>query len=67
MHDIVVMFYDRLLDDETLADYFVDSDMQALVQHQTNFISSVMGGPGGVSDARLRRSHQSLNIDTNAF
>ena len=67
VHDIVVMFYDRLLDDDALADYFIDSDMQALVQHQTNFISSVMGGPASISDARLRSSHQSLKIDMDAF
>lgn len=57
VHDIVSAFYDRMLDDDALADYFIDSDMEALVKHQTNFISSLMGGPGGVSDARLYEAH----------
>ena len=44
VHDIVSAFYDRVLDDDALADYFINSDMEALVKHQTNFISSLMGG-----------------------
>ena len=67
VHDIVSAFYDRVLDDDALADYFMNSDMEALVKHQTNFISSVMGGPGGVSDARLREAHAGLGIDRASF
>lgn len=67
VHDIVSAFYDRVLDNDALADYFINSDMEALVKHQTNFISSLMGGPGGVSDARLYEAHVGLDIDRAAF
>ena len=67
VHDIVSAFYDRVLDDDALVDYFINSDMEALVKHQTNFISSLMGGPGGVSDARLYEAHAGLNINRAAF
>ena len=67
VHDIVSAFYDSVLDDDMLADYFINSDMETLVKHQTNFISSVMGGPGGVSDARLRDAHAGLGIDRASF
>lgn len=67
VHDLVSSFYDRLLDDEALADYFINTDMETLVKHQTNFISSLMGGPGSVSDDQLLQAHKGLEIDQASF
>ena len=47
--------------------YFEESDMRALVDHQTKFISSVMGGPASYSDEALQRVHASYRIERAAF
>lgn len=59
---VVSAFYDRILDSESLAPYFENTNMRVLIDHQTQFISTVMGGPGIMSDDVLRRVHAPLNI-----
>ncbi|MEM6547634.1 MAG: hypothetical protein AAF713_07790 [Pseudomonadota bacterium] len=36
--------------------------MAALIDHQTKFISSMLGGPASFSNHRLRLSHRNLAI-----
>jgi len=62
VHTVVETFYDRVLEVDDLADYFAETDMERLVAHQTKFISSLMGGPGEVSDQRLLEAHAALAI-----
>lgn len=64
---LVLAFYDRLLDSPRLAPYFADTDMRTLVDHQTKFVASLMGGPASFSDDVLRRSHRNLKINKEAF
>lgn len=64
---IVLSFYDRVFDSEVLAPFFEDVDMRRLVDHQTKFVSYVMGGPASFTDDHLRRSHERLAIDDAAF
>jgi hemoglobin len=64
---LVLTFYDRVLASAPLAPFFVDTDMQRLVDHQAKFISSVMGGPSSYSNAALREAHAHLNVDDRAF
>lgn len=64
---IVLDFYDRALDNDVLAPYFEDVDMRRLVDHQTKFVSYVMGGPASFADDHLRRAHERLGIDDPAF
>ncbi|MFW6027513.1 MAG: group I truncated hemoglobin [bacterium] len=64
---IVSEFYDKLLDSETLSPYFANTNMRMLIDHQTQFISMVMGGPGTISDDVLRRVHAPLNISREHF
>lgn len=64
---IVMTFYDRVLDSDVVGDYFIDVDMAALIDHQTKFISSVMGGPASYSDEALERIHANLEIEKPAF
>ena len=67
VHAVVEKFYDRVLEEDSLADFFANTDMEALVAHQTKFISSLMGGPGHVSDRHLRDAHQRLGISEADF
>ena len=64
---IVMAFYDAMLDSEEIGPYFDDVDMAALVDHQTKFISQVMGGPASYSNEVLEQVHRRLNITQQAF
>lgn len=64
---IVHAFYEKAIDSDVIGPYFDDVDMRALVDHQTKFIASVMGGPASYSDEVLRKVHAPHNIDQAAF
>jgi len=59
---IVSAFYDKVLDSPRLQRHFAAADMRTLIDHQTKFISSVMGGPASFDDEALRRVHAPLGI-----
>lgn len=67
VRQVVSSFYDKVLDEDSLAHHFENTDMRRLIDHQTQFISSLMGGPGGVSDDILRRVHENLSITKSDF
>lgn len=64
---VVMSFYDKVLDSEVIGPYFEDVDMRRLMDHQTKFISSVLGGPASYSNDALRQLHAHLAIDAAAF
>ena len=41
---IVLTFYEMVLDSERIGDHFENVDMARLIDHQTKFIASLMGG-----------------------
>jgi hemoglobin len=62
-----MMFYDKVLDSEVIGDWFEGVDMRRLIDHQTKFISQVLGGPVAYSDEQLQNLHQPLAITPEAF
>ena len=64
---IVMDFYERVLDSDEVGHHFDDVDMARLMDHQTKFISSTLGGPIAMSDERLRVVHQQINITDKEF
>lgn len=64
---VVSSFYDKILDSPVVSGYFANSDMKRLIDHQTKFISYLMGGPASYSNDALERAHAKLNIDEKAF
>ena len=64
---VVSEFYERMLESPNLAGYFANTDMRRLVDHQTKFIASLMGGPAEFSNEALERAHARLNIDQASF
>lgn len=56
---IVMSFYDKVLDSETVGPYFEDIDMKALIDHQTKFIAQVMGGQWNIPMKCFNLSTQS--------
>jgi hemoglobin len=64
---VVSALYDRILDSEILQKHSADVDMRALLDHQTKFIASLMGGPAPYTDQVLQRLHAPLNISRTEF
>ncbi|WP_147105623.1 group 1 truncated hemoglobin [Tateyamaria sp. syn59] len=59
---VVMTFYELVLDSDEVGHHFDDIDMPRLIDHQTKFISSLMGGPSAMSDDRLKAVHQTVPI-----
>ncbi|MDU8946715.1 group I truncated hemoglobin [Ovoidimarina sediminis] len=64
---IVMAFYEKVLDSDIVGPHFDDVDMPRLIDHQTKFISSLMGGPSAMGDDRLRHVHMRLKITGGEF
>lgn len=64
---VVMAFYERAVDSDIIGGYFEGVDMRRLIDHQTKFISSIMGGPASYTDKALRQAHAHLSIDRRAF
>ena len=64
---IVTLFYDKVLESPLVARHFAGVDMPRLIDHQTKFLASLMGGPASISDDALRRAHARLGITMEEF
>jgi len=64
---VVMTFYDLVLDSDVVGHHFDDIDMPRLIDHQTKFVSGLMGGPASISDDRLRVVHQHIDIKAEEF
>lgn len=64
---IVLDLYDRLLDDDDVGPFFDDIEMARIVDHQTKFVSSLMGGPASYTDEQIRKMHARLVISDAQF
>ena len=59
---VVRNFYHKILDSEELAPYFDNVNMEKLMSHQTNFISTALGGPDNYTGLDLKKAHAPYNI-----
>jgi hemoglobin len=64
---VVMSFYDKILDSPVTSPYFANTDMKRLIDHQTKFIASMMGGPASYTNEHLERVHAHLGITEPAF
>ncbi len=64
---VVHAFYDKLLDDDDLADFFDGVPMDRLMDHQVKFLCKVLGGPDNFNGRALKAAHANLDIDEEAF
>jgi len=64
---VVMAFYEKILDSDITGPYFDDVDMPRLMDHQTKFVASVMGGPASYTDEMLKQLHRRLNVTDEAF
>ncbi len=56
----VEIFYERLLDDDRVKEYFTDVNMDRLQGMQRAFLSMVLGGPDEYEGRDLRAAHEHL-------
>jgi hemoglobin len=64
---VVSDFYRRVIDSPVVGDYFRGVDMRSLIDHQTKFIATLMGGPASYTNEHLARVHAHLGITDQAF
>ncbi len=64
---VVLTFYDKVLDSDQIGDFFDEIDMSRLVDHQTKFISSLLGGPAAYTDDSLKQIHAHIGISDQDF
>jgi hemoglobin len=64
---VVMSFYEKMLDSPVTNPYFANINMKRLIDHQTKFIASMMGGPASYSNDHLERVHAHLGITEQAF
>lgn len=59
---VVLAFYNHVLDSDDIGPFFDDVDMSKMVDHQTKFVASLLGGPASYTDVQLRNLHAHLDI-----
>lgn len=64
---IVMRLYDKLLDDDDVGPFFDEVDMPRLIDHQTKFVSSLMGGPASFTDTHIEAAHRKFTIRDEHF
>ncbi|MDR6225232.1 group I truncated hemoglobin [Desmospora profundinema] len=65
---VVNEFYDRMIMDDRVNHYFLDTDTDALRNHQIDFfLKYVLGGSSHYKGNALRMVHKGLNISSEAY
>jgi hemoglobin len=64
---LVDVFYQNVMSDDSLADFFKNVPMGQLKNMQKEFFSIALGGPSEFSDFKLSHVHQGKNIKTAHF
>ena len=64
---IVMALYDKLLDDDDVGPFFDDVDLPKLIDHQTKFVSALMGGPASFTDGHIQRAHAHMIVSNEHF
>ena len=64
---LVDEFYERVLDDPSLAPCFVGVDLARLRAHQRTFIAAAIGGPDQYTGRALSEAHAQLEVSDAMF
>ncbi|MGM0590057.1 MAG: group I truncated hemoglobin [Halobacteriota archaeon] len=59
---VVDRFYERVLADESLEEFFDGVDTQRLRAHQTSFLCAATGGPTEYTGESVREAHAHLDL-----
>jgi hemoglobin len=65
---VVDYFYSELvLKDDTVNQFFTETDMEKQRAHQTKFISFALGGPNQYSGQSMAKAHEGMNLQPAHF
>jgi hemoglobin len=65
---VVDYFYHELvLKDETVNQFFKETDMEKQIRHQAKFISFALGGPNQYSGKSMAKAHDGMNLQPEHF
>jgi hemoglobin len=64
---VVSAFYDKALESDLIAHHFEQVEMPKLIDHQTRFISFLLGGPASYTEEHLSHVHERLGITLAEF
>jgi len=67
IRSVVQDFYQMVYYDHQLQGYFDETDMDALRDHQTEFLSMITGGPTDYSGREMKAAHAGLDITIQDF
>ena len=67
VNKLVESFYEKVLAEKSLNNFFRDIPMQQLKNMQKEFFSIALGGPAKYSDINLSHAHQGKGIKTSHF
>ncbi len=56
-------FYDKVLSDPVVKDFFINTNMNFQRKHQKNFITFVTGGPNIYKGKNLREIHKKMGLE----
>lgn len=63
---VVDVFYDQVLADARINDFFRNTDMQKQRRHQTAFVASALGGPQ-YTGRSMEKAHEGMNLQPMHF
>jgi hemoglobin len=62
LEEVVELFYEKVLADETLAEFFVGVNLSRLKGRQVEFFSAALGGPERYTGPSMKQVHQGRGI-----
>lgn len=65
--NVVKSFYKKIMDREHLSGYFSQTNMAELIDHQSRFISELIGGPVSSHGKDLKKVHKRYQITSEHF
>lgn len=68
IENVVDYFYHELvLKDDTVNQFFEETDMAKQIRHQSKFISFALGGPNQYSGKSMAKAHEGMNLQPEHF
>ncbi|WP_186646309.1 group I truncated hemoglobin [Fluviispira vulneris] len=67
LHVVVSLFYKKIMESENLIHYFENVDLARLIDHQTKFLTTTLGGPVMYDTKLLKAAHAKLKIPLKDF
>ncbi|BBH51595.1 group I truncated hemoglobin [Fluviispira sanaruensis] len=67
LHVVVSLFYKKIMESENLIHYFENVDLARLIEHQTKFLTTSLGGPVMYETKLLKSAHANLKIPLKDF